>query len=309
MSTSRPALGAPLVLGLVASLFFSLTFVLNRSMDLSGGFWVWSGVLRFVFMVPLLALLVPWNGGWRPLVAEVRRAPGPWLLWSTVGFGLFYAPLCWAASFGEGWLVAGLWQVTIVAGTLLFPPPRFPWKTLAFSGLILAGVAFLQGGHALKADLGASLAVGALVVVGAVAYPLGNRKIMGLAGGRLTTVQRVTAMTVLSLPFWGLLALGALGAGQVPSPSQGFQSFLVAVFSGVVATLLFFKATELVRGDAVKLGAVEATQAGEVVFSLIGEMVLLSAPWPDPWSALGLALVVAGMTVHSLHARKVPGAP
>lgn len=299
-------MGAPLILGLVASLFFSLTFVLNRSMDLGGGYWVWSGVLRFVFMVPLLALLVPWNGGWKPLVDEVRRAPGRWLLWSTVGFGLFYAPVCWAASFGEGWLVAGLWQVTIVAGTLLFPPKKFPWKTLGFSGLILAGVVFLQGGHALKADLGSSVAVGALVLVGAVAYPLGNRKVMALAMGRLTTVQRVTAMTLLSLPFWGILAVGALAAGQVPGPSQTFQSFLVAVFSGVVATLLFFKATEMVRNDAVKLGAVEATQAGEVVFSLAGELVLLSASWPDPWSAAGLVLVIAGMTVHSLHAREAP---
>lgn len=296
----------PVVLGLVASLFFSLTFVLNRSMDLGGGYWAWSGVLRFAFMVPLLALLVPWNGGWKPLWAEVRRAPVRWWAWSTVGFGLFYAPVCWAASFGEGWLVAGLWQVTIVAGTLLFPTDRFPWKTLAFSGLILAGVALLQGGHALKADLGSSLAVGALVLVGATAYPLGNRHVMALAGGRLTTVQRVTAMTLLSLPFWAVLGVASLAQGHVPGGAQAFQSLLVALFSGVVATLLFFQATDLVRQDPARLGAVEATQAGEVVFSLLGEMVLLSAAWPDPWSLAGLALVVAGMTVHSLHAQKKP---
>jgi drug/metabolite transporter (DMT)-like permease len=298
----------PILLGLAASVFFSLTFVLNRSMDLGGGFWAWSGILRFVFMAPFLLVLLRWNGGWKPVAAELRRAPGPWLLWSTVGFGLFYAPVCWAASFGEGWLVAGLWQITIVAGTLLFPPKGgFPWKTLAFSGLILSGVALLQGGHALKADLGSSLAVVGLVVVGAAAYPLGNRKVMALAGGRLSTVQRVTAMTLLSLPFWVILAVISMAAGHLPSVSQSFQSLLVALSSGVVATLLFFRATDLVRGDAVKLGAVEATQAGEVVFSLAGEMLLLGAPWPDPWSLGGLGLVIAGMTVHSLHARKSPG--
>jgi drug/metabolite transporter (DMT)-like permease len=294
----------PFLLGLAASAFFSLTFILNRSMSLGGGFWVWTGVLRFVFMVPLLAVLVPWNGGWRPIWAEVRRAPGAWWLWSTVGFGLFYAPVCWAASFGEGWLVAGLWQMTIVAGTLLFlPKGRFPWKTLAFSALILAGVVLLQSGHALRADLPSSLAVVALVLVGAACYPLGNRRIMALAGGRLTTVQRVTAMTLLSLPFWGILAVGALAAGRPPSVSQAFQTLLVAVFSGVIATLLFFRATDLVHGDPVRLGAVEATQAGEVVFSLLGEVVLLGSGWPDPWSAAGLTLVVAGMTVHSFHAK------
>jgi drug/metabolite transporter (DMT)-like permease len=294
----------PIVLGLAASLFFSLTFVLNRSMDLGGGFWVWSGVLRYAFMVPFLLVLLRWNGGWKPLWDEVRRAPGRWWLWSTVGFGFFYAPLCWAASFGEGWLVAGLWQVTIVAGTLMFPAKGgLPWKTLAFSGLILAGVVLLQGGHALKVDVGSSLAVAGLVLAGAASYPLGNRKVMALAGGRLTTVQRVTGMTLFSLPFWAVLAGVSAGFGHLPSASQTVQSLVVALSSGVIATLLFFRATDLVRHDPVKLGAVEATQAGEVAFSLVGEMVLLGAGWPDPWSLAGLVLVVAGMTVHSLHAR------
>jgi len=297
---------SPVVLGLAASFFFSLTFVLNRSMDLGGGYWVWSGVLRFAFMVPLLAVLVPFHGGWKPIWAEVNRAPGAWWLWSTVGFGLFYAPVCWAASFGEGWLVAGLWQVTIVAGTLLFLPRRFPWKTFAFSGLILAGVALLQGGHALKADPGSTVAVGLLVLIGAFAYPLGNRKVMALAGGRLTTVQRVTAMTLGSLPFWTVLAAAALVQNRVPSVSQAVQSLGVAVFAGVIATLLFFRATDRVRGEPARLGAVEATQAGEVVFSLGGEMAFLGAPWPDGWSLAGLALVVAGMTVHSIHGRMRP---
>ncbi len=260
--------------------------------------------MRFAFMAPLLAVLVFWNGGWRPMAKEVGRAPGRWWGWSTVGFGLFYAPVCWAASFGEGWLVAGLWQVTIVAGTLLFPTGKFPWKTLAFSGLILVGVALLQSGQAMKTDLTTALQVLVLVVAGAIAYPLGNRKIMALAGGRLNTVQRVAAMTLLSLPFWAILALTALLQGQVPSAEQTMQSLLVAVFSGVIATLLFFQATDLVRGDPVRLGAVEATQAGEVLFSLAGEMLLLGALWPDPLSLAGLALVITGMAVHSLYGHK-----
>jgi drug/metabolite transporter (DMT)-like permease len=294
---------SPVLLGLLASFFFSLTFVLNRSMDLGGGSWLWSGVLRFAFMTPMLALLVGFNGGWSSLWNEVKRAPWSWWLWSTVGFGLFYAPVCWAASFGEGWLVAGLWQVTIVAGTLLFPTREFLWKTLAFSALILLGVALLEGGHVLRTDPGSALAAGALVVAGAFAYPLGNRKIMALAGGRLTTVQRVTAMTVFSLPFWGVLGAVAWVQSGPPSASQSLQSLAVAVFAGVVATLLFFRATDRVRGDPARLGAVEATQAGEVVFSLVGEMLLLGAGWPDVWSASGLVLIVAGMTVHSFHGR------
>jgi drug/metabolite transporter (DMT)-like permease len=300
----RRFFSSPVVLGLFASMFFSSAFLLNRSMDLGGGFWIWSAVLRYVFMVPMLAVLVPWFGGWRPVFEEIRRAPWRWWLWSTVGFGLFYAPLCWAASFGESWLVAGLWQVTIVAGTLLFlPKGRIPWKTLGFSVLILLGVGLLQGGHALKTNGPSAVAVSLLALVAATAYPWGNRKVMALAQGRLTTVQRVAGMTILSLPFWFGLSAVALALGKPPTAAQGIQSMLVALFSGIVATLLFFRATDLVRGDPIRLGAVEATQAGEVVFSLLGEAMFLGGAWPDPWSALGLVLVVAGMTVHSIHGR------
>lgn len=290
----------PFVLGLVASFFFSLTFILNRSMDLGGGFWVWSGVLRFAFMVPLLVVLVPFWGGWKPIAAAVKKAPLRWWLWSTVGFGLFYAPMCWASSFGEAWLVAGLWQVTIVCGVLLFTTRGgFPWKTLVFSALILAGVVLLQTGHT---GSGSWMAAG-LVLVGALAYPLGNRKIMKLADGTLTAVQRVTAMTVLSLPFWAVLGVAALATGKVPTGGQTVQTLAVALCSGVLATVLFFQATDRVRNDAVKLGAVEATQAGEVVFSVLGEVLVFGTGWPGVWSMVGLVLIVTGMTVHSVPVR------
>lgn len=295
---------SPLLLGLAASLLFSVTFVLNRSIDLGGGFWVWSGVLRFAFMAPLIALLVPANGGWRPVWAEIRRAPGAWWLWSNVGFGLFYAPVCWAASLGEGWMVAGLWQLTIVAGVLLFPARPFLWRTLAASGVILAGVALMQTGHALRGTVLSALAAAGLVLVGALAYPLGNRRIMDLAGGRLSTVQRVAAMTLLSLPFWAVLGLLALAGGHPPTPPQAVQALVVAVFSGVAATLLFFRATDLARTDPVRLAAVEATQAGEVVFTVAAEAWLLGTGWPDGLSSAGLVLITAGMVAHALGSRR-----
>jgi len=99
----------------------------------------------------------------------------------------------------------------------------------------------------------------------------------------------------------------SLAQGQVPGWPQVAQSFLVAVFSGVLATVLFFRATDRVRLSSSRLGAVEATQAGEVVFSLAGEMVLFGAPWPDPWSAAGLALIVVGMVAQGLFVDKQSG--
>ena len=47
-----------ILLGLLASFFFAFTFLLNRSMHLSGGSWVWSASLRYLFTFPIFALLV-----------------------------------------------------------------------------------------------------------------------------------------------------------------------------------------------------------------------------------------------------------
>lgn len=82
------------------------------------------------------------------------------------------------------------------------------------------------------------------VVVASFAYPLGNRKMMQICGERVDTYQRVLGMTICSMPFWMLLSITALVVDGAPSQSQVFQTSLVAIFSGICATVLFFRATE-----------------------------------------------------------------
>lgn len=43
----------------------------------------------------------------------------------------------------------------------------------------------------------------------------------------------------------------------------------------------------------------EATQSGEVLFALVGELILLSAPIPSFLSWIGMSLVIIGMILHS----------
>lgn len=113
--------------GILASFFFAFTFLLNRSMHLAGGYWLWSACLRYLFTFPILAAVLAISGKkqkTRPLShtwAEITKAPGEWFLWSSVGFVLFYAPLTFGSTFGESWLAAATWQLTIVAGILLTP--------------------------------------------------------------------------------------------------------------------------------------------------------------------------------------------
>lgn len=43
-----------LFFGLLGSLFFASTFLFNRSMNLGGGYWLWSASLRYLFTLPVL---------------------------------------------------------------------------------------------------------------------------------------------------------------------------------------------------------------------------------------------------------------
>jgi len=74
----------------------------------------------------------------------------------------------------------------------------------------------------------------------------------------------------------------------------------VALFSGVAATLLFFRATDLVKSNQKQLAVVESTQAGEVIFTLLGGTLFLGDALPDRMGAAGIALIVCGMILNSM---------
>ncbi|WP_419393257.1 multidrug resistance efflux transporter family protein [Cytobacillus praedii] len=304
----------PIIFGIFAAFFFAFTFILNRSMELSGGSWIWSASLRYLFMVPFLLMIVVCRRNLKPLLLEMKRRPGVWLLWSFIGFVLFYAPLSFAAAYGPGWLVAGTWQITIISGSLLAPlffetkkmesgsvkvRGRIPLAGLMMSLLILIGVGIMQGDQADSLSAKAFMWGVLPVILASFAYPLGNRKMMEVCGNRLDAYQRVLGMTLASLPFWLLLSIYGAAAVGLPSIGQTVQSLLVALCSGVIATVLFFKATDLVKGNMSKLAAVEATQSFEVLFAVSGEWLILSAPLPTFVSWVGMLLVIIGMILHS----------
>lgn len=303
-----------IIIGIIAALFFAFTFVLNHSMELDGGSWLWSSSLRYFFMLPFLIVIVAIRGksGFANLAMEMKAKPTAWIIWSFVGFVLFYAPLTFAAAFGPGWLVSGTWQFTIVAGVLLAPlfitvingkPVRqqIPLLSLAISCIILVGILLIQIPQARSVSI-EGLLLGILpVIIAAFAYPLGNRKMMDVCGGRVDPFQRVLGMTIASLPFWIVLAVYAFFTVGLPSTSQVVQSLLVAISSGVIATVLFFIATDRARHDQGKLAAVEATQSTEVLFAMVGEMILLSVPLPTPIALIGLGVIIGGMLLHSYH--------
>ena len=311
-------------IGILASVFFAVTFILNRSMELAGGSWMWSASLRFLFMIPFLLIIVLVRRNLKQVLQEIKKHPLQWGTWSFVGFVLFYAPLTYAASYGAGWLVAGTWQMTIVGGILVAPlfyttipsqngpikkRHRIQTRALLISTIILAGVVLIQWQKAseLSPD---EILIGILpVLIASFAYPLGNRKMMELCGENLDTFQRVFGMTLSSLPFWILLSLFAIPTVGFPSSGQLLQTFIVAISSGVIATTLFFIATDRVRLNQEKLASVEATQSTQVLFVIAGEAWLLSSPLPNTIAWTGILLIIIGIILHSYRVKMMNRLP
>lgn len=294
-------------LSILSALFFAVTFVLNRQISIRGGSWIWSSSLRYFWMIPFLFAIVLGKKQLKDLFNEIKKQPGKWILWSMIGFGAFYAPLTFASAYGPSWLVASTYQITIIAGMLVSPfinksnfQKTISIRTFLFSLVILFGILIIQISRA-KAVNAKELFLGTVpVLIAAFAYPLGNRKMMQITNGNLGAFQRTLGMTLCSLPLWFLLSTYGIIIHNFPTQAQVFQTLIIGISSGVIATTLFFMATDRVRKDEKSLAAVEAAQSTEVLFAFAGEILILKIHLPDIYSIIGIILVMAGMVLHSL---------
>lgn len=315
-SQSRRALIA-VALGLAASLFFSVTYALNRASALGGGDWLWTAALRYLITLPLLLMLMPFQGGARPVYRSIRSHPWPWLFWGGSGFGVFYLCLSYGAATSPAWLLSGTFALTVLAGMLCAPllyrdeRAKVPPAALTVGTLIVAGVALMQAARA-GGSLNAQAWMGAgCVVVSAFVYPLGNRGLMlhlEGSGEPLNATQRVFGMTLASQPVWLAVSAWALHRTGVPPLPQVEMAAGVALSSGVIATILFFEATGRVQDVPAALGAVEAMQAAEVVFATLMGMAFLGEAPPRGWSLVGMATLMVGIVLFSRVAATQPDA-
>ena len=300
---SRRGLAA-IAIALLSALFFTQTYVLNRAIASNGGYWAWTASLRYLLTLPLLLPLMRAQGGIAPVWRAMRAHPAAWLRCSSIGFVLFYLLLSYAADSGPSWLVAGSFQFTVIAGMLCAPllyrdaRRRVPRAALAIGALILVGVLLLQLGHAHgRLDRTGWFAL-ACVLASAVLYPLGNRLLLlhlEHSGEHLNATQRVFGMTLASQPLWWLVAAFAWQRTGAPSVSQVWLAGGVALSAGVIATILFFQATGMVRDNPVALGAAEAMQAAELLFATLLGVWFLHEAWPQGIALWGALLVIAGI--------------
>ena len=179
-----------ILLGLLSGAFFSSTFVLNEVMSAAGGHWFWSASLRYAFMwLILTAIIIMQHGFGRitELMTIFRQHWGFWCITGSIGFGIFYTGICYAADHVAGWVVAATFMFTVVASLLVLLAfgQRFDKKFIAYALLVFAGVVLVnisEGLHAaslLDADavpMKDMLLYGAVpALVAAFSYPIGNQ--------------------------------------------------------------------------------------------------------------------------------------
>lgn len=311
-STRHVAISA-VAIALLSALFFTCTYVLNRAAATGGGHWAWTATLRYLITLPILLMVMRWLGGVAPVWRAIRLHPGPWLAWSAIGFVLFYLCLSYAAASGPSWLVAGTFQLTVIAGVLCAPflykgaRAKVPLLALAIGAVIVGGVLLMQLGHAGGALDRAGWIALACVSVSAVAYPLANRALLlhlEHAGIHLNATQRVFGMTLASQPLWWLVAAYAFQQAGAPPMAQVGLAAGVALSAGVIATVLFFHATGMVRRDPTAMAAAEAMQAAEVLFAVLIGALWLGEPWPQGRTLVGALIVIAGIVAISVVAAR-----
>lgn len=301
-----------ILLGILAAAFFSSTFILNRAMSLQGGHWLWSACLRYLFMLLFLlgGLLVVGQAEKIKMIFQLFIKY--WFFWvvaGTCGFGVFYALICFSASYAPGWVVATSWQTTILATPviLLLFGKRTPTRALIFISLIFGGILLVNLEFAQTATM-AQFFAGALPVLGAAfAYPLGNQLVWEAQKGRhrwIPVIQdpvlnnpfsRIILLSLGSIPFWWVLLL--IVQPTSPSISQWLQTALVALFSGIIATGLFLHARQRAE-NSYELSAIDATQSTEVLFSLLGELLLLGGSMPGKLGLVGVLMVIGGLSFY-----------
>lgn len=332
-----------ILLGLLAGAFFSSTFVLNELMSVAGGHWYWSASLRYLFMLMILSLIIAARHGIGRLLELSQifvRHWGFWCVTGGIGFGLFYAGICFAADHASGWVVASTFMFTVVASLFVLRAfnQRFDKQVIIYALMIFFGVVMVNISEALQAatkslagqPIVETVLFGALpALIAAFSYPIGNQlvwqashnaKLQNLAVDHISAegpisiqplawmrhiptiktsllndaFNKVWLMSLGSAPFW--LVLGVILQPQRPSTSQTFNTFLVALLSGVIATSLFLYAREHAHSSK-EVASVDATQASEVIFALIGGVLLLGTPLPSMVGVIGIILIILGLVL------------
>jgi drug/metabolite transporter (DMT)-like permease len=311
MATHRQQLFIGTLYALAAGLVWGLVFVAPTMLaEYPAALLTMGRYLAF----GLIALPLAWLD--RTRLAELTRAD--WqeaLKLAAIGNLLYYACLAAAIQRAGGPLptmIIGTLPVVIAISANLRDhrrDGRLPWLRLLPSlALIGTGLALVNQVelHALQADPAADIgryATGALLAVGAVAcwtwYPLRNadwlRDHPGRSPSTWATAQGVATLPLALLGYAGFWAFSAAGGSGFPMPLGPEPARFVALMAAIgllaswLGTLCWNEASQRLPTSLVgQLIVFETLAALAYAFAWRGR-------WPEPATALGMALLVAGV--------------
>lgn len=297
-----------LIVGLIAAIFYSATFLLNRSISLDGGHWYWSATLRFFYTLSFLSfgfILFKGFSYYKEIIKEYINHFKFWTVAGSIGFGVFYTFICYAAEFSPAWVIATTWQITIIASlfVLSFFGQKIKKSIWFFTIVIFIGITLVNLSH-IDFDNLEALFLGFLpILVAAFAFPIGNQlvymekikrgKDKGEKNLLNNTFVKVFLLTLGSAPLWIILSFTPT---STPTLSQHIDVAMISFLSGIIASSIFLYARSKANTPA-KLMAVDATQSGDVIFTLIAEMLFLGALFPNMIGVLGILITFLGLII------------
>lgn len=312
--------------GLLGAAFFSTSFVLYELMSVQGGHWFWSASLRCLFMWLLLSIVIAIKSfglkELKILFVLFWQYARFWCITGGIGLGT-YGLLAFGADYAPAWVITSTFLFTVVASlfVLAFFGQRFKTKTIICVLVVFIGILFANLGEGIakpNIDIWQLVLFGALpAFLAAFCFPIGNQLIWQATQNQeaISTVNslrlkllnalpyipsnklssplhKVWLLSLGSLPLW--LVLGLIIRPPTPSTSQVGMAFLVALLAGVIGTSIFLYARSKAT-TATQVAIVDTTQASEIIFSLLGGMLLLSTPLPSLLSSLGIMLIIIGL--------------
>lgn len=291
-----------LFLGLVSALFFSATFIVNKIISVEGGHWFFSGSLRYLYTLIFLALILIVFKGWAYFQAVLCEYKHHFIFWNMagiIGFGIFYSMICFAADYSPAWVLVTTWQLTIFGSlfVLLLFGKKLSKITLFCATLVVLGITMVNVSHFELSNMKELFYSALPVIVAAFAFPLGNQLVWEQKKKREIPIldnafSKVFLLTLGSSPLWIVLFLFV--DASTPSVSQWLNVALISVLSGVIATSIFLYARSQAN-TAGKIMIVDGTISGEVIFTLLCEILFLNAVLPTFMGMIGICITVMAL--------------
>lgn len=296
------------LLGTIASLFFSFTFLINRVISIDGGHWYFSGVLRYFYTILFISIILILFKGfkyYKKVINEFCEHAFFWTMSGSIAFGVFYSLICYAANEAPAWIIATTWQFTIIASLIIlsFFGRKISLRIWLCILIVFFGIILVNASHFNAEEFSKFFYALIPVLIASFSYPLGNQLIWeekikrkNKPNADLSVISnafaKVLLLTIGSSLFWIILYF--FTDAIAPSKEQIINVAYIAFFSGVIATSLFLYARSK-ASTVSQIVLVDATQAGEVFFSLSAEVLFLSLALPTFLGFSGILITIFGL--------------